>query len=317
LCRHQGRFLREDPLSFTAGDTNLYRYVFNSPTNAVDPTGQVIRFAVSLAFLGVGAAVGFYGLAADNYDSATGLMSRPPSPQRDEEIRAMITRARYQEAAGDVAFWTGVTWATSYPLGMGAGYIWTAWGTTGKVLVSARGVYGGAKLVDDGIWLLQNDRNFDGPERLRQWGSFLGSCTAGSISGARGWRAGAVSRPTIVVEGRPYLLEVEGRPHLVLELEPEQSWGLRHTLERQFVDHGRDFGAQTQEEYARLASLFLQDAPRRNLPIKIDKNGIIRIYDPTTNTFGSYNPNGTTRTFFKPEEGINYWLRQHGDFLYG
>jgi hypothetical protein len=40
LCRHHGRFLREDPLSFTAGDTNLYRYVFNSPTNAVDPTGQ-------------------------------------------------------------------------------------------------------------------------------------------------------------------------------------------------------------------------------------------------------------------------------------
>jgi pyocin large subunit-like protein len=79
-----------------------------------------------------------------------------------------------------------------------------------------------------------------------------------------------------------------------------------------FRDHGQDFGAGSQEEYARLASLFLQDAPRRNLPMKIDKDGIIRIYDPTTNTFGAYNPNGTTRTFFKPEEGINYCLRQHG-----
>jgi hypothetical protein len=39
LCRHHGRFLREDPLSFTAGDTNLYRYVFNSPVSAADPTG--------------------------------------------------------------------------------------------------------------------------------------------------------------------------------------------------------------------------------------------------------------------------------------
>jgi pyocin large subunit-like protein len=51
-----------------------------------------------------------------------------------------------------------------------------------------------------------------------------------------------------------------------------------------FRDHGQDFGAGSQEEYARLESLFLQDAPRRNLPMKIDKDGIIRIYDPTTNT---------------------------------
>ena len=34
-----GRFLREDPLSFTAGDTNLYRYVFNNPVVYTDPTG--------------------------------------------------------------------------------------------------------------------------------------------------------------------------------------------------------------------------------------------------------------------------------------
>ena len=34
-----GRFLSEDPLGFAAGDTNLARYVLNSPTNYVDPTG--------------------------------------------------------------------------------------------------------------------------------------------------------------------------------------------------------------------------------------------------------------------------------------
>jgi hypothetical protein len=39
LRRHRGHFLREDPLSFTAGDTNLYRYVFNNPVSYVDPTG--------------------------------------------------------------------------------------------------------------------------------------------------------------------------------------------------------------------------------------------------------------------------------------
>jgi RHS repeat-associated protein len=35
-----GRFLQTDPLSFAAGDLNLYRYVGNDPVNAVDPDGR-------------------------------------------------------------------------------------------------------------------------------------------------------------------------------------------------------------------------------------------------------------------------------------
>lgn len=34
-----GRFLSEDPLSFSSGDPNLNRYVENSPTNGTDPSG--------------------------------------------------------------------------------------------------------------------------------------------------------------------------------------------------------------------------------------------------------------------------------------
>ncbi len=34
-----GRWLTQDPLGFDAGDTNLYRYVNNAPTMAVDPSG--------------------------------------------------------------------------------------------------------------------------------------------------------------------------------------------------------------------------------------------------------------------------------------
>jgi RHS repeat-associated protein len=36
-----GRWLSEDPIGFAAGDANLYRYVGNSPTMYVDPTGLV------------------------------------------------------------------------------------------------------------------------------------------------------------------------------------------------------------------------------------------------------------------------------------
>jgi RHS repeat-associated protein len=34
-----GRFMSQDPIGFTAGDPNPYRYVSNSPTNGVDPSG--------------------------------------------------------------------------------------------------------------------------------------------------------------------------------------------------------------------------------------------------------------------------------------
>src|SRR5579884_2171047 len=34
-----GRWVQEDPEGFAAGDTNLYRYVGNAPTDALDPTG--------------------------------------------------------------------------------------------------------------------------------------------------------------------------------------------------------------------------------------------------------------------------------------
>jgi RHS repeat-associated protein len=35
-----GRFIEEDPLGFVGGDTNLYRYVWNSSSNLIDPLGN-------------------------------------------------------------------------------------------------------------------------------------------------------------------------------------------------------------------------------------------------------------------------------------
>ena len=37
-----GRFISEDPIGFSAGDTNLYRYVGNNSPNYTDPTGTLI-----------------------------------------------------------------------------------------------------------------------------------------------------------------------------------------------------------------------------------------------------------------------------------
>ena len=51
-----GRFISEDPVGFDAGDANLYRYVFNSSPNYVDPTGNYIESGWDLLSLGVGVA---------------------------------------------------------------------------------------------------------------------------------------------------------------------------------------------------------------------------------------------------------------------
>jgi RHS repeat-associated protein len=55
------RFISEDPIGFAAGDTNVYAYVFNSPTELRDPSGLAVD-PVSLTVLGImcggGAVVG-------------------------------------------------------------------------------------------------------------------------------------------------------------------------------------------------------------------------------------------------------------------
>lgn len=50
---HLGRFVSMDPIGFAGGDTNLYRYVFNSYENGTDPTGEfAILTTLGLVALG-------------------------------------------------------------------------------------------------------------------------------------------------------------------------------------------------------------------------------------------------------------------------
>ena len=90
-----------------------------------------------------------------------------------------------------------------------------------------------------------------------------------------------------------------------------ETWAKMRTLNRHFRDHAKEFGCATEDGYAAAAARFLQRAERDGLPIKVDERGITRVYDPKTNTFGSYTPQGKTITFFKPSSKT-YWLRQKG-----
>ena len=107
-----------------------------------------------------------------------------------------------------------------------------------------------------------------------------------------------------------------------MELPAATTWGRADSLADHFARHGHggDFGAATEGQYAEKASGFFQQGLRDGLPTKLNpKDGSIRIYDPESNTFGAYNADGTTRTFYKLDPAQHgyatnwdYWVSQVG-----
>jgi RHS repeat-associated protein len=97
-----------------------------------------------------------------------------------------------------------------------------------------------------------------------------------------------------------------------LRLPTSQSWGDAATLPGHYADHGAEFGAANADTYARQASEFFQRSQAEGLPTKIDEEGVIRAYDPSTNEFGAYDAGGGTRTYFQPEDGWDYFDSQPG-----
>ncbi len=61
----QQRFVSSDPLGFGGGDTNLYRYVNDSPTNFTDPSGLALLVDTAIG-CAVGGAIGAIGTWAGN-----------------------------------------------------------------------------------------------------------------------------------------------------------------------------------------------------------------------------------------------------------
>lgn len=75
---------------------------------------------------------------------------------------------------------------------------------------------------------------------------------------------------------------------------------------RHFDKHAKDFGAKNWNDYARKSQDFYRRAQTEKLPSVRTKAGWTKIYDPKTNSFGSYNPQGKTETFFKPTPPTYY-----------
>ena len=137
-------FSTECTLGYAAGDTNLYRYCFNSPTNATDPSGHVANLVTGAVGAGIGA---IFGAGAYLYQYATGGV---------EEFSCwdMGAYTLGGAAAGGVAGLTfGASLAVAGGLGMGTvGTTAVAGGMTGIAAGATGGAVTGVGTTMDDAW---------------------------------------------------------------------------------------------------------------------------------------------------------------------
>lgn len=104
-----------------------------------------------------------------------------------------------------------------------------------------------------------------------------------------------------------------------IDVAKEAKWANHKRLKRHFKDHGSDFNSTSEEDYAKKANAFYERSKVQKVRKKLDEDKNLRIWDEETNEFGSYNYNGETLTYYKPNPNIHkrgtnkdYWDFQDG-----
>ncbi|QJR35489.1 hypothetical protein [Gemmatimonas groenlandica] len=82
-------------------------------------------------------------------------------------------------------------------------------------------------------------------------------------------------------------------------------------LVEHYEKHGREFGSVSQAQYLQLAQQ-LRDAPVGGdiLEVVRQSDGVVSRFDKGSGAFLAADPDGTIRTFFKPNDGEAYFRRQ-------
>ena len=81
-------------------------------------------------------------------------------------------------------------------------------------------------------------------------------------------------------------------------------------LEDHYRKHGAEFGNITKHDYLRQAQLLRDAAVGGPVLQTVRPDGVITKFDRQTGAFVAVNPNGTIRTFFRPNDGERYYRRQ-------
>ncbi len=97
---------------------------------------------------------------------------------------------------------------------------------------------------------------------------------------------------------------------VVLPAAQGQGFRSPQQLAEHFAKHGAEFGRVSPEHYLHMAQA-LRDAPEsRDILISRRSGGGYAKYDRKQNSFGAYDRDGIIRSFFKPNDGERYFIRQ-------
>ncbi|MEP7342675.1 MAG: hypothetical protein ABI977_33410 [Acidobacteriota bacterium] len=92
------------------------------------------------------------------------------------------------------------------------------------------------------------------------------------------------------------------------------SSGIGFATRQKFLDHygkhGGEFGSVSKDEYLRQAQE-LRDRPAGGDVLEVTRaDGVVTRFDKHSGAFLAFNSDLTIRTFFKPNDGENYFRRQ-------
>ena len=83
-------------------------------------------------------------------------------------------------------------------------------------------------------------------------------------------------------------------------------------LDEHYAKHGSEFGSVSREEYLRRAQA-LRDGPSGGAVLEIvRRDGTVTRFDRATGAFIAFASDGVIRTFFRPNDGEQYFRRQAG-----
>lgn len=84
----------------------------------------------------------------------------------------------------------------------------------------------------------------------------------------------------------------------------------KKTLNQHLIDHCKQFGFSTVEEYGAHAVKFANTIDTKNNVAFIDKNGSTYKYNTKTNELAIIDKKGYVITYFKPTDGYQYYIGQ-------
>jgi len=272
-----GRFLTRDPFPGLAAlpqTQHPYVYVGNNPVNLVDPGGEIAPILVAV---GIGAAIGGAG-------GGVGYVLAHPGGRPEDYLRS---GGFWQSVGIGAASGGGVAGAVGWlvpSLLLAGGF----WGSVGVGALSGSLASGAGQVTAN--LLTPCTPWHSGLALALATGGVTGGIAGGVGYGVRQW---AARRMVITTAGSTERAFAPGKwlPH--------------------FEKHGAEFGYKTPIEYLRGAQRLT--AGGEGIQTFVRANGDTLFYNPSTNEFAVLSKENIIRTYFKPVEGLLYWLRQTGE----